>query len=292
MSGSPDSLGRTTDEPVGVVLARLRKSKRIPGQALGERVGMSQAKISRLETGAVAAEPADVRLLAEELGLPPDEVDQLVTRAEHADNRLTDWRPAHLGLAERQRDLRQLEVSTLEHRVFQPAVVPGLLQTSEYARAVMSDLHTELDDARVADSAVAVSEAVTARMNRNQILLLPDRAFVFLITEAVLRNRIGRPAEMIAQIGRIREVAAYPNVTLRIVPDDAEWPIAPYHGFYLADDRCVLVDLFNTSMISRGRRIVRSYRRVFDAIERVATADAGPTLDRYQTHYARMLLNP
>ncbi|MEV0897100.1 helix-turn-helix transcriptional regulator [Actinoplanes sp. NPDC049802] len=292
MSGSPDSVDEATDEPVGVVLARLRKSKRIPGQALGERVGMSQAKISRLETGAVAAEPADVRLLAEELGLPPDEVDRLVTRAEHADNRLTDWRPAHLGLAERQRDLRQLEVSTLEHRVFQPAVVPGLLQTSEYARAIMSDLHIELDDSRVADSAVAVAEAVTARMNRNQILLQPDRVFVFLITEAVLRNRVGRPAEMVAQIARIREVAAYPNVTLWIVPDEAEWPIAPYHGFYLADDRCVLVDLFNTSMISRGRRIVRSYRRVFDAIERVATTDVEPLLERYQTHYARLLLNP
>ena len=58
MTDSPTSADQPM-EPVGTILARWRKRRRLTGQALGDRVGMSQAKISRLETGAVAAEPSD-----------------------------------------------------------------------------------------------------------------------------------------------------------------------------------------------------------------------------------------
>lgn len=277
-------------ESVGVILARWRKRRRLTGQALGDLVNMSQAKISRVETGAVAAEPGDVRLLAEALHMPPAEVERVVELAEHADDRLTDWTSAQPGLADRQREMGRIEDSAREHRIFQPTVVPGLMQTSEYARAILSNLRDELDDARIADSAGAVSEAVNARMQRNHILLLSDRDFHFVITEQVLRNLVCRPADMIAQIDRMREVAAYPNVRLRVVTDDAQLPIAPYHGFYLADNRVVTVDLFNASMKSAGRKTLHAYRRIFDAIERVSVSEMDDLLDRYQTHYARMLL--
>jgi len=289
VNDSPDfSVER--DEPVGAVLARWRKRKKIPGQALGDRVGMSQAKISRLETGASTPDPNDVRRLAQGLDLPSAEVERLVDLAEHSSNQLVDWRPTHLGLANRQRDVRQLETSARELRIFQPAVVVGLVQTSEYARALMSSLQTELADDQIADSAIVVSEAVAARMQRNQVLAEPDRQFHFLMSESVLSNKVCGPAEMLAQIERLREVSRQPNVNLRIVRRDADWPLAPYHGFVLMDDRCVLVDLFNTSLMSRGRRTVRHYQRVFDAIERIGTTRIDPILDEYQGLYARMLL--
>jgi transcriptional regulator with XRE-family HTH domain len=277
-------------EPVGAILARWRKRKRLTGHALGDRVGMSQAKISRLETGAVAAEPGDVRLLAEELGMPPAEVERVVELAERADDRLTDWTSAQPGLADRQREMGKIEESAREHRVFQPTVVPGLMQTSEYARAILSDLRDELDDARIADSEGVVAAAVNARMQRNHILLRPDREFHFVITEQVLRNLVCKPADMIAQIDRMREVAAYPNVRLRVVTDDAQLPVPPFHGFYIADSRVVTVDLFNASMKSSGRKAVHAYRRIFDALERVGLTAADKLLDHYQARYARMLL--
>jgi transcriptional regulator with XRE-family HTH domain len=289
VTDSPDSAGRPS-EPVGVILARWRKRKKLTGQELGDRVGMSQAKISRLETGAVAAEPGDVRLLAEEIGMPPAEVERVVDLAEHTDYQLTDWISPQRDLAILQREIARIEAAVKELRVLQPVVIPGLLQTSEYARAIMSDLKDELDDARVIDSAVAVADAVNARMQRNQILLLPDREFHFLITEQVLRNLICKPADMIAQIDRMREVAAYPNVHLRILVDGTKLPIAPYHGFEIGDDRWVTVDLFSASLKSNGRKTVRAHRRVFDALERVAVTDFDDLLKRYQEHYARMLL--
>ncbi|MET7396949.1 helix-turn-helix transcriptional regulator [Dactylosporangium sp. NPDC005572] len=289
MTDSPNPADQPV-EPVGAVLARWRKRRKLTGQALGSRVGMTQSKISRLETGAVAAEPGDVRLLAEELGMPPAEVERIVELAERSDDRLTDWTSAQPGLSARQREMGRIEESARAHRVFQPTVVPGLIQTSEYARAILSSFKDELDDARIADSPVAVAEAVNARMRRSQILFLPDRTFHFLITEQVLRNRVCDPAAMVAQIARLREVAAYPNVDLRIIADDAELPIAPYHGFYVADDRWVIVDLFNASVLSKGRRTVHTYRRVFDALEGVASTEIGDLLDDYQARYARMLL--
>jgi transcriptional regulator with XRE-family HTH domain len=292
MNDSPDFSGLDeADEPVGAVLARWRKSKKIPGQQLGSRVGMSQAKISRLETGASTPDPGDVRLIAEQgLELAADEVERLVALAEHTSNQLVDWRPTQSGLANRQRDVRQLETSTREMRLFQPAVVPGLLQTSEYARALMSSLQTELADELIAESPMAVSEAVGARIQRNQVLAEPQRRFFFVIAESVLANRVCGPADMLAQLERLREVARQPNVDLRVIGQDAQWPIAPYHGFVLMDDRCVLVDLFNTSLMSRGRRIVRHYQRVFDALEGAGVLEIDPILDRYQDRYARILL--
>lgn len=289
MPDSPEAADQPV-EPVGAILARWRKRLKLTGQALGDRVGMSQAKISRLENGVVAAEPGDVRLLAQELGMPPDEVQRVVELAEHADNQLTDWTWAQHGLAIAQDEMGRIETAAKELRVFQPAVIPGLLQTSEYARAIMSELKDELDDARLADSTATVSEAVTARIKRSEILTLSNREFHFLITEQVLRNRVCKPAEMLAQIDRVRELATVPNVHLRIIPDDAPLPIAPLHGFYVADDRWVSVDLFNTTVMSKGRRTVRTYRRAFDALERVALADTGELLKRYEAQYVRMLL--
>lgn len=290
MNDNSPALSHGATEPVGAALARWRKRKKMSGQALGEKVNMSQAKISRLETGASAPDPNDVRTVAEGLGLPAAEVERLVDLAEQSNNTFTDWRPTHLGLADRQNDLRHLEASAREFRVFQPAVVVGLLQTSEYARELLSSLERELDDEGIADSAAAVPVAVAARMQRNPVLAEPDRTFHFLMTESVLSNRVCSPGEMLAQIQRIRTISEQENVTVRLVPAETHLPLAPYHGFELMDDRCVLVDLFNASLMSRGRRTVRHYLRVFDALERVGTTEIAPILDKYQVLYARMLL--
>jgi transcriptional regulator with XRE-family HTH domain len=290
MPDSPESVDQPA-EPVGAILARWRKRRRLTGQVLGERVGMSQAKISRLETGAVSAEPADVRLLAEELGMPATEVERVVELAEQADYQLTDWSSAQPDLAAFQREINRIEAAAKELWVFQPTVVPGLLQTSEYARSIMSSVKEVVADDRLADSEFAVSEAVNARMQRNMVLVGRDRRFRFLITEQVLRNRVCQPAEMIAQIDRMRNVAAYPNVDLSIVLDDADLPIATYHGFFVADERWVTVDLFNASLKAGSREAVRAYRRIFGALENVATAEVNEVFDRYQAYWTRTLLS-
>lgn len=270
---------------VGEALAKLRKEARLTGHQLGALAGMSQAKISRIETGAALVDPRDVSALAQALKLSREDERRLVEQAERAHNQMTDWRPAQLGVADRQRDVAQLEGTTREFRVFQPAVIVGLLQTSEYARAIITKFQTELASSRIAASSVVVSEAVSARVQRHEVLAEPQKHFHFVMSEAVLSNRLSRPTDMLAQIDRLREVARQDNVTLRIVPAEARWAIPPYHGFELLDDRCVLVDLFNTTLMSRGRSDIRLYREVFDSIELQATTDIDPILDRYLDFY-------
>jgi len=288
LTNSPD-FPDGSDEPVGVALARWRKSKQISGQVLGELVGMSQATISRFENGTSSPDPHLVRRIGEALELPADEIERLVGLVDRPSEVLIDWQSTQPGLADRQHFVRRLEASARDTRIFQPAVVPGLLQTSEYARAVLTATRIELADDQILDSALAVSEAVAARMQRSLVLDDPDRRFQFLITEDVLGHQVCRPVDMIAQIARLREVAAFPNVSVRIIPHDAEWPIAPAHGFVLTDDRNVFVDLFNTSLMSRGRRTAGHYRRVFDSLDAVATGEIDPVLDDFEKRYIRRL---
>ena len=271
--------------PVGAVLRQRRRRLELSGQDLAGRVGMSQAKISRIETGVVGADPADVRRLARALGRPDDEVRDLVKRTERqADHRARAWLTVPAGVADRQREMAELEMSTTEFRVFQPTLVFGLLQTSEYARAILSTAQ-RVPAGRTAESHPDVAAAVTARFRRHEILEYEDRRFHFLMAETVLANRLCRPHEMVAQIERLREAAARPNITLRIIPSDARWPAPPYHGFELMDDSCVLVDLFNSTLLSRGRSVVREYQEIFDAMESRSTTDIDPVLDRYAELY-------
>ncbi len=288
MTDSPD-FAENIGEPVGAALARWRKRRKLSGQALGERVGMSQAKISRLETGSSAPDPQDVRFIAESLDLPSDEVERLVGLAEKTSNQLIDWHSSEPNLSNRQLIVGRLEGPAHEVRIFQPAVVVGLLQTSEYARRMLTGLRSELADDEVANSALAISEAVAARIQRSQVLYEPGRTFYFVMTEAVFSNQVCRPTDMLAQIARVREVAALPNVNIQIIPVNAPLPIAPFHGFELIDDRYVFVDLFTPSLSSNGRRIARQYRRIFDSLESAATDEIDSILDNHTDRYVQML---
>jgi len=284
VSASPTPPDVPGEVSLGASLARLRREAGLTGKELGRRAGMSQAKVSRIETGVGSVDPKDVSALAGALGLSEDEQLHLTEQAERGRDQVTDWRPTRLGAADRQRDFAQLEAATREFRVYQPAVVVGLLQTSEYARSVLSQFQA-LTSAKIADSPVDVSEAVSARVRRHQVLADKNRHFTFIMSEAVLSNRLCRPADMLAQIERIREVAAESNVTVSIVPADARWKIPPYHGFEMLDDRCVLIDLINTTLISRVRADIRLYGEVFATLEELGTTDIGPLLDQYYDFY-------
>jgi transcriptional regulator with XRE-family HTH domain len=280
--GMPPDSG---DVPIGKVLAQLRRRAKLTGHQLARRVDMSQAKISRIENGVGFTAPGDVEILARTLGAPQATIDRLVEQAERSNDRMTDWRPTRGAVANMQREVEKLEASTSVFRVFQPAVIVGLAQTSEYARSVISATHKIRTGVTAEGGFAAVPEAVSVRVRRQEILAEPGKEFHFVMAEAVLSNRFGRPEDMPAQIHRLRELAAQGNITLRIIPSDAELDIPPYHGFELLDDRCVIVDVFNTPITTRGQSDTALYRRLFDMFDSKATDDIEPILDRYLNFY-------
>ncbi|BCY13053.1 helix-turn-helix transcriptional regulator [Actinoplanes sp. L3-i22] len=285
-SGAPGG----QDESVGTILGRMRRSRKINGSTLGAMVGMSQPKISRIERedGGPPA-PADVVAIARALEADEATIDDLRRRAEQAHDRMTEWRPAAAGLANRQRGVAEWEFSAKEIRDFQPAVLPGLVQTGSYMRATLMSFQRVVQsdgDER------ELSRAITARTERQEVIADTGITFRIVITEAVLRTRICPPASMIEQLSHLRELAHRPNVRFAVVPEEVPTPIPPQLGFTIFDEDMVVIETYNTGLFSRGGNVVRQYGRVFEGFEQAATTDIEPILARYEAYYVEKLTRP
>jgi transcriptional regulator with XRE-family HTH domain len=269
----------------------MRRVKRMSGAKLGSLVGMSQAKISRIERGTGTLNPDDVDAIARALGAGDAETQALVARAARSYDRMTDWRPAPTGVAVQQKTLADWESGAGHLRVFEPALIPGPLQTHGYARLVLRAFSRILvlnDDDR---SESALLAAVSARLRRQEALADSSKTFDFVIGEAALKRRVYPPVELLAQISLLRDIIArHPNVTIRIVPDDAPVAIPLLHGFTIVDDDLVVVDIYNTGLISRSRSDIESYLYTFGLLDEHATA-IEPLLDHYESIYIAMLGN-
>jgi len=291
MSADLDTPG-DEDKQVGAALAQMRRRQGLTGARLAALTGMSQPKISRLERGVGVPDPADVAIIARALGADETLTQTLVERAEKSHDRMTDWRPSAVGPAGRQDAISDWESAAEVVRDFQPTLVPGLLQTSGYARAALRSFMqlAPLNADELTDKALV--NAVAARIRRQQVLADPAKSFRYVITEGVLRNPICPPAEMLAQISHLREVSAEKtHVQIRVLADGQPAPVPPLHGFALFDDKLIIVDLYNTGLISRQRRDVESYLRLFDMFEGRAT-ELEPILAKYQALYVEQLRRP
>jgi transcriptional regulator with XRE-family HTH domain len=271
---------------LGAALARLRRRSGLTGQQLGRQVGMSQGKISKIENGAVTPSARDVARLAEALGADADEVRNLVERTEGLHDQFTDWRLTVERLTSGQQELAHDEERATRIAVFQMAAVPGLLQTAEYARAVLTEHATVLSGNDPGQDPHTAPAAVSLRIQRQEVLEDARKHFEFIIAEVVLSTPVGSPAQMLAQLERIRSVAGQENVQIRILPWDAGLAFRPVTSFHLFDDRVVVIDLIGTTVISRGQEDARIYRTVFDHFLARSSADIGPILDRYVLRYA------
>ncbi|AGL20797.1 XRE family transcriptional regulator [Actinoplanes sp. N902-109] len=250
---------------------------------------MSQPKISRLERGVGAPDPADVAKVARALGADDQMVASLMDRAERSHDRMTDWRAQTAGFTAQQDSVSRWELSAQWIREFHPNLVPGLLQSSGYAAAalkVMSRVRMR-DVAGVSDADVAMG--VSARVRRQERLLDPTKSFHFLITEAALRHQVCPAAEMLAQLQHIRDVSARrDSVTIEVLADGAEIEVPPLHGFMVLDESLIIIEAYHAALVSSSRKDVTSYLWLFDVFARHASP-VGPFLDKYEEYYIEQL---
>lgn len=271
-------------DAIGARIRARREDLRLSGSALAARAGLTQSKVSRVETGQTAATPDDVRQLAEALRMAPDEVQDLVDLVSGSRSRagMPHWQSHPSGQFVRKQDeIQQAESAAREIRIFQPAVVPGLLQVSGYAEAVIRPWHLQWG----AESEADLVAAVAARLQRQQILTLADRSFHFILAEAVLSHPLGNPEDMLAQIRRIREAGQRTNVTIAVIPADAPLTFPLMHGFELLDDSFAVIDMYAAVISTEVVSDLRLYRQIFDVLASSATTDIDPVLDRYKEIY-------
>ncbi len=220
----------TKRKRLGAELRKQRKLAGFSGRSLAARIDVSQAKLSRIELGETVPSLPEVRAWVSVVGASDELLAQLTALTEAALTDVEAWRDVfEPGLPRLQQSVGEAEAASGTLRSFQPTLVPGLLQTAEYARRVFTlvDVTGEQD----------YQAAIAQRLDRQQTLYDTTKYFEFLLTEAVLRWRPGPPTVLVAQLDRIASVATLDNVSLGIVPFDTEATAVPWHGFTLYEDR-------------------------------------------------------
>src|SRR6266508_1397080 len=247
-------------QALGFRLRELRQHARLTGRQLAELLAWPPSKISKLETGRQTPTDDDIRAWARATG-SEDAAEGLLASLHTLESQHAEWqRMLRGGLRHHQRELADLDVKMKTLRSFEPAVVPGLLQTAEYARARLAQgvrLHKVPDD---------VDEAVRLRVQRQEILYRPDKRFHFILTEAALRYRLCPPEIMLGQLDRLVSFSALPNVKLGIIGFETAYVVAPAHGFWLLDNDRVMVETFSAELNLAQPQEVALYSGVFDSL--------------------------
>ena len=191
-------------------LMRLRLQAGLGGRPLASLIGVTQATVSRVERGHTLPSLPVVRAWVAACGADDDLASRLVLLAEAVHTDMRGWSELLDEQGHAQRRFRDRETAALTVRNFQPSVVPGLLQTPEYARAVLALGRTR-----------DVEAAVAERVARQRILYEDGRQFSFLLAEPVLHWPVGGLEVLRAQRDRIESLSRLPTVEVAVLPASA-----------------------------------------------------------------------
>lgn len=199
---------------VGAQLRTLREAANLTCEEVARTIHGSSSKISRLETGRTGFKLGDLAVLLSLYGVSEDESATLLALAKQANtpgwwhyfgDAVPGWFAPYLGL----------ETSASVIRTHEIQFVPGLLQTRDYARAVM---RLGYDD----PSPDQVERRVAMRMRRQELLHRPNPPRLWaVIDEAALRRPIGGRAVMRAQLRHLISLSGLPHVSVQILPFSA-----------------------------------------------------------------------
>jgi hypothetical protein len=208
---------------LGAQLRALRAERGWTVEQVAERLLISSSKVSRLETGQRGASPRDIRDLCDLYGLGDEDRQRLADLAK-AGKRQPWWQPLSLPYS----TYVGLEAEATQIRDFGLGVVPGLLQTRDYARAVLR----AIVPARSADEVENLLEGRIARQQRVLSAGNPPQ-FQAILDASVLHRVVGSPAIMRAQLRRLVEASQMPDVTVRVVPYEAGALPVPNNKFII-----------------------------------------------------------
>lgn len=245
---------------LGMRLRELRTEGGLTGRQLAGHLGWTQSKVSKLETGRQTATPDDLNAWAVGVG-HPQAASELVSRLRAFESQSRSWR-RQLAAGHRPAQDRltvEYERSTVM-RAWEGCMVVGMLQTADYARHVFSayvDLHQSPRD---------VEDAVRSRVRRQESLYQPGKRYEIIMWEAALRAMVCPPGVMAAQLDRLSGVIGLDTVRLGIVPCGAALPLPPANGFWLYDERLVIVEDWHAELWLDQPDSLALYLRVWESL--------------------------
>jgi transcriptional regulator with XRE-family HTH domain len=244
--------------------------------AVAERLGWSFSKVNRIENGEVTISAGDLKELMELLGVTNPDTVELLTSYARAARRRGWWdeprmRP-HLTPAMKQ--LFQFEAEATAIRCFQPTLIPGILQTPDYARTILdfwTDMHEETRLVRQ-----------EIRANRSRLVLGEQSTgspYYLVLDESVILRRVGGSAVMAAQLRSLHDMIAQTNLLVRIVPLAAGAIVAQLGHFTIVDldgeENAILYqEIPPYDSISGASDVVQQYREAFEQMWDVALTPA------------------
>ncbi|MGX7824431.1 helix-turn-helix domain-containing protein [Actinokineospora sp. 24-640] len=202
----------TQQRRLRAMLRQARTDANFSQKQVAEALDWSLSKVIRVEHGAVKVSVTDLRALLMLYGITePGKVDELIAIARLGKQQ--HWWDKYRNILEASfTQYLELESVAIRNRQFQATTMPGLLQTKDYARKVIS-LHN------FQDSEETIEQYVNVRMQRKEVLdASRGQEFFFILDEAVLRRQIGTAEMMRGQLTHLKEVNKQPNVSIQVVP--------------------------------------------------------------------------
>jgi transcriptional regulator with XRE-family HTH domain len=250
-------------EVLGHRLRDLRKDAELTGRQLAALAGWDSSKISKIEYGKQTPTEDDIRAWCRHCQAL-DQIPDLIATVRNIDAMYTEWRRAlRAGTTRRQKASISLEAQTGLFRWYEPALVPGILHTAEYASAVMAQV---IAFYQIPDD---LNEGVAARMERQRILYKGNHRFHFILTQQALLTTVGDTQVMLGQLDRLLTFLALPRIRLGIIPATATYQV-PTNQFIMFDERMVHVETISTELAITQPREISLYAKTFHQLSKQA----------------------
>jgi uncharacterized protein DUF5753/helix-turn-helix protein len=232
-------------------------------------LGWSPGWVSRLLTGKRGCRDTEIAHFLGVCRVDAKEAERLMALAQEQDT--PGWLQQYgAGMTKRLRTLIDHETQAAKINCFECLVVPGLLQTAEYARAVFNAV------ANV--TASQIEDRLATRMARQTLLsrTWPPR-FIYFLHEFVLRTPVGGPAVMSDQLHQLLRLSVRPHITLRVVPVETGAHAAMHGAFQLMEFNnfrpVVYMDSETTSLFLEKPDETTAYRDVLTALAETALGE-------------------
>lgn len=255
---------------LGIELRRLRELAGFTGDEVAERLEWSHSKVSRIETGRIAVHPNDVRLLLDLYAVEDHQTRAALVALAREGRQKGWWHAFNDVLTKRHALYIGLEAAAESISVFEPLVIPGLLQTQRYARAVIRGGPAQLPDPDM-------ERLIEVRLARQDLLGKDEGPRYWTIfDEAVIRRRLGGDDVMREQLEHLLEAAARPRTTIQIIPFGASGhaaitgPFAIFGFPELSDPEIVYMETIAGELYLERPEEVRSGRRAFEHLQALA----------------------
>jgi transcriptional regulator with XRE-family HTH domain len=253
---------------LGQRLRELRRQSQLSGKELAESLSWQPSKVSKIENGKQTPTDDDVMAWTRATN-SEHETEALLASLHTLEVQHAEWqRVLKAGMVGHQLELSEQDAKTKLYRSFEPAVVPGLLQTAEYARALFAravTVHRVPND---------VNDAVAKRMQRQEMLYRTDKAFHFIISDSTLRNRLCSVDILLGQLDRLVSLTSLRNVKLGVIGYETQYVVDPRHGFMMYNADLVRVETYSAELNLRQPHEIELYGATFEKLAAVASYGA------------------